>query len=98
MGGWNPGDGIPFRGDSNTHTTETPRSRAHIKAEISRLENNFGCLGKLVNSLGSNSYLITPLLVMPLLTGVKMAGLTRRPGFDIKIFQIFIFHKILPCI
>ena len=34
-------DGMPFRGDSNTHihtqTIETPRSRAHIKAEISRL-------------------------------------------------------------
>jgi hypothetical protein len=34
MGGWNPRDGMPFRGDSNTHTIETPRSRAHIKAEI----------------------------------------------------------------
>jgi hypothetical protein len=33
----------PFRGDSNTHTIKTPRYRAHIKAEISRLENNFGC-------------------------------------------------------
>jgi hypothetical protein len=65
MGGWNPRDGMPFRGDSNTHTIETPRSRAHIKAEISRLENNFGCLGKLVNSPGSNCYL-TPLLMMPL--------------------------------
>jgi hypothetical protein len=43
MGGLNPRDGIPFRGDSNTHTIETPRSRAHIKkAEISRLENGFG--------------------------------------------------------
>ena len=52
MGGWNPRDGMPFRGDSDIHTSETPRSRAHIKAEISRLENDFGCLGKLVNSLG----------------------------------------------
>jgi hypothetical protein len=52
---------IPFRGDSNTHTSETPRSRAHTKAEISRLENNFGCLGELLNSLGSHCYL-TPLL------------------------------------
>jgi hypothetical protein len=76
MGGWNPRDGMPFRGDSNTHTIETPRSRAHKKAEISRLENNFGCLGKPVNSLGSNCYL-TPLLMMPLLTGVKMARFTR---------------------
>jgi hypothetical protein len=70
MGGWNPRGGMPFRGDSNTHTIETPRSRAHIKAEISRLENNFfGCLGKLVNSIDSNCYL-TALLMMPLLTGV----------------------------
>ena len=44
-------DGMPFRGDSNTHAVEIPRSRAHTKAEISRLENNFGCLGKLVNGL-----------------------------------------------
>jgi hypothetical protein len=37
---------------SNTHTIdETPRSRAHKKAEISRLKNNFGCLRKLVSSL-----------------------------------------------
>jgi hypothetical protein len=99
MGGWNPRGGMPFRGDSNTHTIETPRSRAHIKAEISRLENNFGCLGKLANNLGlgSNCYL-TPLLMMPLLTGVKMAGFARGPGFEIKIFQILYFHKILPCI
>jgi hypothetical protein len=64
MGGWNPRDGMPFRGDPNTHTIETPRSRAHIKAEISRLENNFGCLGKPVNtrSLGPNCYL-KPLLI-----------------------------------
>ena len=90
MGGWNPRDGMPFRGDSNTHASETPRSRAHIKAEISRLENNFGCLGELVNGLCSNCYL-TPLLMRPLLTGVKMAGFTHRPGFEIKIFQIFYF-------
>jgi hypothetical protein len=38
MGGWNPRDGMPFRGDSSTHTIETPRSRAHIKAEISSFE------------------------------------------------------------
>jgi hypothetical protein len=25
--------------------------------------------------------------MMPLLTGVKMAGFTHRPGFEIKIFQ-----------
>ena len=92
MGGWNPRDGMPFRGDSNTHASETPRSRAHIKAEISRLENNFGCLRELVNGLCSNCYL-TPLLMRPLLTGVEMAGFTHRPGFEIKIF-----HKILPCI
>jgi hypothetical protein len=49
---WNPRDGMPFGGDSGMHTSETPRSRAHIKAEISRLENDFGCLGKLVNSIG----------------------------------------------
>jgi hypothetical protein len=90
MGGWDPRGGMPFRGDSNTYTIETPRSRAHIKAKASRLENNFGCLGKLVNSLGSNCYL-TPLLKMPLLTGVKMAGFTHRPGFEIKIFQKKIF-------
>ena len=71
MGGWNPRDGMPFRGDSNTHASETPRSRAHIKAEISRLENNFGCLGELVNGLCSNCYL-TPLLMMLLLTGVMI--------------------------
>jgi hypothetical protein len=29
-GGWDPRGPMPFRGDSNTHTTETPRSRAHI--------------------------------------------------------------------
>jgi hypothetical protein len=81
----------------HTYTIETPRSRAHINAEISRLENNFGCLGKPVNSLDSNCYL-TPLLMMPLLTGVKMAGFTHRPGFEIKIFQIPPPHKILPCI
>jgi hypothetical protein len=75
-----------------THTIKTPRSRAHIKAEISRLENNFGCLGKLVYSLGSNCYL-TPLLMMPLLTGVKMAGFTHRLGFEIKISQIFYFPQ-----
>jgi hypothetical protein len=92
MGGWNPRDGMPFRGDSNTHASETPRSRAHIKAEISRLENNFGCLGELVNGLCSNCYL-TPLLMRPLLTGVKMAGFTHRPGFEIKIFQIFYFPQ-----
>jgi hypothetical protein len=46
-----------FQRGFNTHTIETPRSRAHIKAEISRLENNFGCLGKLVNSLGSSKLL-----------------------------------------
>jgi hypothetical protein len=37
-GGWDPRDGMPFRGDSNTQTTEAPRSRAHIKAEILRLD------------------------------------------------------------
>ena len=88
-----PRDGMPIRGDSNTHTSETPRSRAHIKAEISRLENIFGCLGELVNSLGSHCYL-TPLLMRPLLIGVEMAGFThRRPGFEIKIFQIFYFPQ-----
>jgi hypothetical protein len=94
MGGWNPRDGMPFRGDSNTHILETPRSRAHIKAEISRRENNFGCLGlgKLVNSPGPNCYLI-PLLMRPLLAGVKMAGFTHRPGFEIKIFQIIYFPQ-----
>ena len=92
MGGWNPRGGMLFRGNSNTHTSETPRSRAHVEAEISRLENNFGCLGKLVNSLGSNCYL-TPLLMRPLLTGVKMAGFTHRPGFEINIFQIFYFPQ-----
>ena len=59
-------DGMPFRGDSNIHAVEIPRSRAHTKAEISRLENNFGCLGELVNGLGSHCYL-TPLLMRPLL-------------------------------
>ena len=97
MGGWNPRDGMPFRGDSNTHTSKTPRSRAHIKAEISRLENDFGCLGELVNSIGSHFYL-TPLLMRPLLKGVEMTGFAHRPGFTIKFFQIFISHKILPCI
>jgi hypothetical protein len=29
----------------------------------------------------------------PLLTGVKMAGFTHRPGFEIKIFQIFYFPQ-----
>jgi hypothetical protein len=49
---------MPFRGGSNTHTINTLRSRAHIKAEVSRLENNFGCLGKLANSLlGPNKLL-----------------------------------------
>jgi hypothetical protein len=87
MVGWKPRDGMRVRGDSNTHTSETPRSRAHVEAEIFRLENNFGCLGaKLVNSLGSHCYL-THLLMMPFLTGVKMAGFTHRPGFKIKIFQ-----------
>jgi hypothetical protein len=49
-----------------THTPLKPRgpARAHIKTAISRLENNFRCLGKPVNSLGSNCYL-TPLLMMP---------------------------------
>ena len=61
MGGWNPGDGIPFRRDSNTHTSETPRSRAHVEAEISRLENNFGCLGKLVNGLPRSKLLFNTL-------------------------------------
>jgi hypothetical protein len=94
MGCWNPGDGISFRGDSNTHTSETPRSRAHIKAGISRLENNFGCLGELVNSLGSHCYL-KPLLMRPLLTGVGIAGFTHRPGFTITIkpFQMFYFPQ-----
>jgi hypothetical protein len=31
--------------------------------------------------------------MMPLLTGVKMAGFTRRSGFGIKIFQIFYFPQ-----
>ena len=92
MGGWNPRDGMPFRGDSNTHTSKTPRSRAHIKAGISRLENNFGCLGELVNSIGSHFYL-TPLLMRPLLKGVEMAGFAHRPGFKIKFFQIFYFPQ-----
>jgi hypothetical protein len=38
MSGWNPRDGMPFRGDSNTHTIEIPRSRTHTEAEISRLK------------------------------------------------------------
>jgi hypothetical protein len=81
MGGWDPGGGIPFRGgDSNTHTSETPRSRAHTKAEIPRLENNSGCLGELVNSLGSHCYYLTPLLMRPLLKGVEIAGFTL-PNF-----------------
>jgi hypothetical protein len=91
-GGWNPRGGMPFRGDSKTHTSETPRSRAHIKAEISRLGNIFGCLGELVNSLGSYCYL-TPLLMRPLLTGVEIAGFTHRPGFAIKPVQIFYFPQ-----
>lgn len=62
------------------------------KAWISRLENNFGCLGELVNSIGSHFYL-TPLLMRPLLTGVEMAGFTHRPGFKIKFFQIFYFPQ-----
>ena len=92
MVGWKPRGGMRVRGDSNTHTSETPRSRVHAVAEISRLENNFVCLGKLVNNLGSHCYL-TPLLMMPFLTGVKMAGFTHRPGFKIKIFQIFYFPQ-----
>jgi len=31
--------------------------------------------------------------MMPFLTGVKMAGFTHRPGFKIKIFQIFYFPQ-----
>ena len=97
MGGWNPRDGMPIRGDSNTHPSETPRSRAHVEAGISRLENNFGCLGKLVNSLGSHFYL-TLLLMRPLLTGVEMAGFTHRPGFEIEFKpawgHLMDFHKL----
>ena len=95
MGGWNPRDGMPFRGDSNTHASETPRSRAHIKAEISRLENNFGCLGKLVNGLPRSKLLFNTLSdeAVVTITGVKMAGFTHRPGFEIKIFQFFYFPQ-----
>ena len=92
MVGWKPRVGMRAGGDSKTHTSETPRSRVHVEAEISRLENNFVCLGKLVNDLGSHCYL-TPLLMMPFLTGVKMAGFTHRPGFKIKIFQFFYFPQ-----
>jgi hypothetical protein len=42
MVGWKPRDGTQVRGDSNTHASETPRSRVHVEAGISRLENNFG--------------------------------------------------------
>ena len=80
--------GAPFRGDLSTQTTETTRPRAHVTAEILGLENNFGCLGKPVNSLGSNCSHLTPLLMMPLSTGVKMAGFAHGPGFEIKAFQI----------
>jgi hypothetical protein len=52
------------------------------KAEISRLENNLGCLGKLVNSLDSNCCLKS-LLMMPFLKGV----------LKIKIFQMFCFAQ-----
>jgi hypothetical protein len=40
----------------------------------------------------------TPLLTRPLLTGVKMAGFTHRPGFEIKIFQFQFPHKIPFCL
>ena len=36
MGGWNPRDGMPFRGDSDIHTSETARSRVHVEAENER--------------------------------------------------------------
>jgi hypothetical protein len=36
---------------------------------------------------------VATLLMKPLLTGVEMAGFTHRPGFEIKIFQIFYFPQ-----
>jgi hypothetical protein len=39
--------------------------------------------------------LLTRPLLVPLLTGVSMAGFTHRPGFEIKIFQN-IFYKKFP--
>jgi hypothetical protein len=72
---------MPSRGDSNTHTIETPRSRAHIKTEISRLENHFGHAGKPVNNGICSNCCFTLLLMRPLLTGAQMAGFTHRPIF-----------------
>jgi hypothetical protein len=85
---------MPFRGDSNTHTTETPRPRAHIKAEVSRLDNNFWCFVEPVNCTGTGpNFYFVPSLMRPLLTGVKMAGFTNRPGFEIKTFQKIYFPQ-----
>jgi hypothetical protein len=85
------------RGFKHTHhwnpEIQGPPHKKSRDFDFKRLENIFwGCLGKLANSLLSKSYL-TPLLMRPLLTGVEMAGFTHRPGFEIKIFQIFCFPQ-----
>ena len=87
------------------HAVEIPRSRAHTKAEISRLENNFGCLGKLVNGLPRSKLLFNTLSdeAVVTITGVKMA---RFAHIDIIIDRVlksksskfFISHKMLTCI
>jgi len=97
-------DGMPFRGDSNTHAVEIPRSRAHTKAEISRLENNFGCLGKLVNGLPRSKLLFNTLPdeAVVTITGVKMARFAHVDIIDrvlkSKSSKFFISHKMLSCI
>ena len=95
---------MPFRGDSNTHAVEIPRSRAHTKAEISRLENNFGCLGKLVNGLPRSKLLFNTLSdeAVVTMTGVKMARFAHIDIIDrvlkSKSSKFYIIHKMISCI
>ena len=76
------------RGDREAPASQSPSSGDQLVMKQEPTKNNLVVLGK----RPPHCY-FTPLLTRPLLTGVNMAGFTHRPGFEIKIFQIFYFPQ-----